>query len=83
VAQLLNDKVHRITLRSPRFRTREGIGVESTFGDVKRYYGEPGFMGHDEGVLYALYDTASGVLGFALGIPEALEERVTQQTKVF
>lgn len=82
-AEFFNDKVHQITLTSPRFRTREGISVGSTFGDVKRYFGEPSFMGFDKGVLYALYDTASGVLGFALGIPEALEERVTQQTKVF
>jgi hypothetical protein len=81
-AEILNNVVYRIITTSPRIRTQEGIGAGSTFGEVKQSYGKPIFLGAGEGGFYAVFDVDSGGLSFALDVPEASEEHVSDKTKV-
>jgi hypothetical protein len=39
IFELNQDKVYRIKVRSPQYKTDKGIGVGSTFGDLRRVYG--------------------------------------------
>ena len=81
-AEIVKGAVYRITVLSPRFKTHEGIGVGSTFGDLKKYFGKPKRLEAGEGGFYAGFDTKSGWLSFALAVPVALEEYVSDQTKI-
>jgi len=48
-AEIYNDRVFRVTTRSAKFKTRQGIGVGSTYAAARREYGPPAYAGQGDG----------------------------------
>ncbi len=75
--------VYRIRTINPRFATREGIRVGSTFGRTKKHFGEPAYLGGGEGGLYAVFRFKLGTLSFRLHVePHPLAKYATDQSKI-
>jgi len=48
-AEIYNDRVFRVTTRSAKFKTRQGIGVGSTYAAARREYGPLAYVGQGDG----------------------------------
>jgi len=65
-AEIYNGSIFRISTRVREFKTKEGIGVGSTFGAAKHQYGAPKYLGQGEGEYGAVFEFDSGLLNMAL-----------------
>lgn len=55
VAELEGGKVYRVGVRDERFKSKEGIGVGSTLGDIRKVYAVSGIdVGEGPGNLFAI-----------------------------
>ena len=89
-AEIYEGAVYRLIVVSPSVRTREGLGVGSTLGQIKKELGSPELLSGEDG-LFAVYTLKDGTLSFLLDNAEAseripsprpLDQYVTDETKV-
>jgi hypothetical protein len=82
-AEIYNGKIFRLTTRARQFKTKEGIGVGSTFGAAEKQYGAPRAVGHGEGEFGALFESESGLLNVALDVgDDVLRNHVEESDKI-
>lgn len=82
VAEIYKAVVYRLRVISPQVRTREGVGVGSTLGEVKRKLGRPTELLTGEDGLFAIVKFKTGALSFGLEVPEPFEKYAFEETKV-
>jgi hypothetical protein len=75
-------KIFRISTRAREFKTKEGIGVGSTFGAAKQQYGAPRYLGHGEGDYRAVFEFESGRLVVALDLGDVLRDHAKESDKI-
>lgn len=83
IIEFFNNKVSRIRVLSSTVRTRDGIGIGSTLGGLKKHYGKFQKLLYGEDGLFAVVEFKSGVLSFGLDIPfDQPETSPTDDTRV-
>lgn len=76
LAVLNGDSVVRMEVRDGGLETREGLGVGSTFEELRSAYGRP-CAGAGEGTVVVWFPAASGI-SFALDVPLSTVQQVQQ-----
>ena len=77
LAVLSGDSVHRIEVHDTLARTREGVGVGSTLGELRASYGRT-CAAIGEGIVVVWFPAAPGI-SFALDTPVSAVRRVSEQ----
>ena len=81
-AEIYKGSVYRLNVMSPQVRTRDGIGVGSTLGEIKKRFGSSPRLLTGEDGLFAVFMFKKGVMSFGLDVPEPFEKYASEKTKV-
>lgn len=67
-AELDDRVVYRISTRDPRFQTKNGLHIGTTFSAASSSYGHPVVAAGEDG-LFAIYEMQNGIISFLLDTP--------------